>query len=100
METMIPHGEGDCKRGLGGGFPVIWNGMAAMEGENFAGSGGERVKNGGVRRERATAGTTKAGDRGGIGGVRRCGSGFIGIGPWRSAGCADGRSGRGRGFIR
>ena len=67
---MIPHGEGDCKRGLGGGFPVIWSGMVAMEGENFAGSGGERAKNGGVRRERATAGATKAGDRGEIGGDR------------------------------
>ena len=38
---------------------MIWSGMAAMEGENFAGSGGERVKNGGVRRERATAGATR-----------------------------------------
>jgi len=81
METMIPHREGGLQEGLGGGFPVIWSGMAAMEGENFAGSGGERAKNGGVRRERATAGATRAGDRGGIGGVRRCGSDLIGIWP-------------------
>ena len=39
---------GGLQEGLGGGFPVIWSGMAAMEGENFAGSGGERAKNGGV----------------------------------------------------
>ena len=41
---MIPHREGGLQEGLGGGFPVIWSGMAAMEGENFAGSGGERAK--------------------------------------------------------